>query len=241
MSSRASIVMPKPTLRSALTTSFEASIGDIVFGMEDGTVSIFGLVAGVSLTASSGRSVLVAGAAGAVAAAVSMMAGVFLDLQSERDRDRVESRQRRAAVTAEPTHEIAVLMARLGQTGLRPATLAALHDDLSSRPAGLLELERHAAVSSSSQRQQPVAHALWMFLSDLFAGLTPVLAFALLPLQQARPVSLLMTLVLLVLLGYGRARIGERAVLPTVLTTVSIAGCAALAGVAIGLWLNGAG
>jgi VIT1/CCC1 family predicted Fe2+/Mn2+ transporter len=74
------------SLRRALGTSFEASIGDIVFGMEDGTVSIFGLVAGVALTASSAKSVLVAGAAGAVAAAVSMMAGVFLDLQSERDR-----------------------------------------------------------------------------------------------------------------------------------------------------------
>ncbi len=233
--------MPQPNLRTALTTSFKASIGDIVFGMEDGTVSIFGLVAGVSLTASSGRSVLVAGAAGAVAAAVSMMAGVFLDLQSERDRDRVESRQRLAAVTADPSHEIAVLIARLDRTGLQPATLAAIHDDLSSRPAGLLELERNTTVSSSSQRQQPVAHALWMFASDLFAGLTPVLAFAVLPLEKARPVSLLMTLMLLVLLGYGRARIGERAVLPTVLTTVSIAGCAALAGVSIGLWLNGIG
>lgn len=108
------IVMPQPSLRSALISSFEASIGDIVFGMEDGTVSIFGPVAGVSLTASSGRSVPVAGAAGAVAVAVSMMAGVFLDLQPERNRDRVESRQRRAAVTADPGHEIALLMARLG-------------------------------------------------------------------------------------------------------------------------------
>lgn len=233
--------MPQPSLRRALSTSFEASIGDIVFGMEDGTVSIFGLVAGVSLTASSGRSVLVAGAAGAVAAAVSMMAGVFLDLQSERDRDRVESRRRLAAVTADPTGEIADLMGRLSRTGLQPATLEAIHDDLRQRPAGLPELERNAAVSSSSQHQQPVAQALWMFISDLFAGLTPVLAFAVLPLEQARPVSLLMTLVLLVLLGYGRARIGERAVMPTVLTTVSIAGCAAVAGVAVGLWLSRVG
>jgi VIT1/CCC1 family predicted Fe2+/Mn2+ transporter len=185
--------------------------------------------------------VLVAGAAGAVAAAVSMMAGVFLDLQSDRDRDRVESRRRLAAVTADPAGEIGALMQRLRGTGMQPATLAAIHDDLSRRPAGLPELERTIVVPSSSLRQQPVAQALWMFVSDLFAGLTPVLAFAVLPLEQARPVSLLMTLVLLVLLGYGRARIGERAVLPTVLTTVSIAGCAALAGVSIGVWLNGIG
>lgn len=230
--------MPQPSLRRVLGTSFKASIGDIVFGMEDGTVSIFGLVAGVSLTASSGRSVLVAGAAGAVAAAVSMMAGVFLDLQSEQDRDRVESRRRLAAVAADPAGEIASLMGRLRRTGLQSATLEAIQDDLRQRPAGLPELERNAAFASSAPGQPPVAQALWMFVSDLFAGLTPVLAFAVLPLEQARVVSLLMTLVLLVLLGYGRARIGERKVLPTVLTTVSIAGCAALAGVAVGLWLN---
>jgi VIT1/CCC1 family predicted Fe2+/Mn2+ transporter len=111
--------------------------------MEDGTVSIFGLVAGVSLTASSGRSVLVAGAAG----------------------------------------EIASLMGRLRRTGLQSATLEAIDADLRQRPAGLPELERNAA-------------------------------FAVLPLEQARVVSLLMTLVLLVPLGYGRARIGERKVLP---------------------------
>ncbi|WP_094554283.1 VIT1/CCC1 transporter family protein [Synechococcus sp. 1G10] len=230
--------MPRQNLISALRSSFEASIGDVVFGMEDGTVSIFGLVAGVALTASSGKSVLIAGASGAVAAAVSMMAGVFLDLQSEQDRERVDSRRRLRAVGADPSGEITALMGRLGRTGLQPATLAAIESDLQQRPATLPELERRAAVPSASSRQQPWAHALWMLVSDLFAGLTPVLAFALLPLEQARPVSLLMTLALLVLLGYGRARIGERAVLPTVLTTVSIAGCAALAGVAIGLWLN---
>ncbi|MCP9916308.1 VIT1/CCC1 transporter family protein [Cyanobium sp. ATX 6F1] len=230
--------MPRQNLLHSLRSSFEASIGDVVFGMEDGTVSIFGLVAGVALTASSGKSVLIAGASGAVAAAVSMMAGVFLDLQSEQDQERVDSRRRLKAVGADPTGEIAALMGRLGRTGLQPATLAAIESDLQQRPATLPELERRAAVPSASSRQQPWAHALWMLVSDLFAGLTPVMAFALLPLEQARPVSLLMTLVLLVLLGYGRARIGERAVLPTVLTTVSIAGCAALAGVAIGLWLN---
>ena len=36
-----------PSLASRIAASFKASFGDIVFGMEDGTVSIFGLVFGV--------------------------------------------------------------------------------------------------------------------------------------------------------------------------------------------------
>src|SRR6266536_507914 len=60
-------------------SSLHDSIGEIVFGMEDGTVSIFGLVFGVAASAPDATTVLLAGATGAAAAAVSMMAGTFLD------------------------------------------------------------------------------------------------------------------------------------------------------------------
>jgi hypothetical protein len=70
--------------------SFYDSIGDIVFGMEDGTVSIFGLVFGVASSTSSSSVVLLAGATGAIAAAVSMMAGTFLDVVSTNDQAKAQ-------------------------------------------------------------------------------------------------------------------------------------------------------
>jgi hypothetical protein len=69
---------PPATLFDRIHRSFIDSVGSIVFGMEDGTVSIFGLVFGVAFSAPDSRTVLLAGATGAVAAAVSMMAGTFL-------------------------------------------------------------------------------------------------------------------------------------------------------------------
>src|SRR3954465_4939048 len=68
-----------------LIGSLKRSAGTIVFGMEDGTVSIFGLVFGVAATTSSSKGVLIAGASGAAAAAVSMMAGAYLDVETTRD------------------------------------------------------------------------------------------------------------------------------------------------------------
>src|SRR5260221_5791210 len=65
---------------------FQSSVGSIVFGMEDGTVSIFGLVFGVAASATNSQLVLLAGATGAISAAVSMMAGTYLDVSTERDR-----------------------------------------------------------------------------------------------------------------------------------------------------------
>ena len=42
--------MNEPSLWQRLKTSLQASAGEVVFGMEDGTVSIFGLVFGVAAT-----------------------------------------------------------------------------------------------------------------------------------------------------------------------------------------------
>src|SRR5215469_1628147 len=69
-----------------LRSSFANSVGTIVFGMEDGTVSIFGLIFGVAATTDNTKTVLIAGASGAVAAAVSMMAGAYLDIETTRDK-----------------------------------------------------------------------------------------------------------------------------------------------------------
>jgi vacuolar iron transporter family protein len=48
-----------------LHRSFQNSAGTVVFGMEDGTVSIFGLIFGVAATTSNPKTVLIAGASGA--------------------------------------------------------------------------------------------------------------------------------------------------------------------------------
>src|SRR6516162_5601181 len=77
--------MTSPSTFERLRRSFADSAGTIVFGMEDGTVSIFGLVFGVAATTSDAKTVLIAGASGAIAAAVSMMAGAYLDVETTRD------------------------------------------------------------------------------------------------------------------------------------------------------------
>ena len=67
-----------------LRASLLDSIGDVTFGMEDGAVSIAGLVFGVAASTNDAQIVVLAGATGAVAGAVSMMAGTYLDVHSER-------------------------------------------------------------------------------------------------------------------------------------------------------------
>ena len=215
-----------------IATSFKASFGDIVFGMEDGTVSIFGLVFGVAATTTDSRVVLVAGMTGAIAAAVSMMAGAYLDAETARDQARAADA--RDAV-ADPTIFVSEpIRDKLIADGVTPAAIAALdavardHPGLPLAVRSAFEADTHAGEAS------PLGHALWMFVSDLFAALVPVLPFAFLPIATARYVSIACTTLVLVVLGIGRAKIGKRRLLPTMLQTLGIAAAAGIAGVIVG-------
>ena len=212
-----------------LRDSVVNAAGTIVFGMEDGTVSIFGLIFGVAATTTSTKTVLIAGASGAVAAAVSMMAGAYLDAETTQDK----SDARRLAADSSDVP----LASRLLDAGLTPqqsdALSAAVRNDRHAADGLLLALKGPA-----KERLNPVEQALWMLFADFFAAAVPILPFVFLPIDRARIVSGIMTVTLLVALGIGRALLGRRNVIRTVTETVALGVGAAIAGVAIGVLID---
>ena len=222
-----------PSLPSRIAVSFKASFGDIVFGMEDGTVSIFGLVFGVAASTNDTRTVLVAGLTGAIAAAVSMMAGAYLDAETARDQARQHADAVRTDLVADDAMR-KVLVAN-GVAVEAVDELNALGKRYPQLPRALhLAYDAGDAASEAS----PIARASWMFVADIFAALVPVVPFALLPMNEARFVSLAATAAVLVVLGIGRAKIGKRRVLSTTLQTLGIAAAAGAAGVMVGSWFG---
>jgi vacuolar iron transporter family protein len=223
------------TLAGRIRRSLTDSAGSIVFGMEDGTVSIFGLVFGVAAAAPDSHAVLLAGGTGAIAAAVSMMAGTFLDVQTANDQATAQAAEERARYEADPEKAEADARHRLVSAGFTDSEAATVSSIMSKHPDTRLKIA--AAVdlgAGEATRHNPCVQSAWMFLTDLFAAAVPVIPFALFTLATARLVSLTVTFMLLVILGIGRARIGHRRTLPTVIQTVGIATAAAAAGIAVG-------
>lgn len=220
-----------------LRKSLRDSAGTIVFGMEDGTVSIFGLIFGVAATTNNAGTVLIAGASGAVAAAVSMMAGVFLDLETTRD----ESKAKRAALTsalaADAPSICATLPGQLAAAGLTQRQSAALTGAVTHDREALdgLLLALHG---SPDAPPSPWQQALWMLIADFAAAAVPIVPFVFLPVAQGRVISAAMTIALLIGLGVGRGRIGGSAVARTIVETVAVGVAAALAGVAISVLIE---
>lgn len=214
--------------------SLKASIGDVVFGMEDGTVSIFGLVFGVAMSTNDPRTVLIAGASGAAAAAVSMMAGSYLDAESVRD-----ARRARRSGPVDPAvakRDAQAVTAALARGGMAPADVASVAAALERAPRAAMGLRSELA--DADDGATPSSHAFWMFVSDLFAGFTPVLPFAFLPMESARIVCVSLTAVLLLALGVGRGLVARRSIVRATMETFLIAVSAALAGIAMGHLLS---
>jgi vacuolar iron transporter family protein len=231
---------PQGSFFSRVKESFRDSSGEIVFGMSDGTVSIFGLVAGMVAGAQSGNVVFLAGATAAVAATVSMMAGVFLDLESEQDSARVEAREREAEICRDPECAVNKLIGDLQGAGLSAACLDAIRADCQKDPLLIAKVEDAVAGEEEAPAQKiPIyVHAIWMGIADFIAAMIPVIPFAFLPFDQAKIACLAGTAVLLFLLGLGRARLGKRPAFRTVLETMAIATAAGIAGVVFGLLLT---
>lgn len=222
---------------SRLKQSLIASAGTIVFGMEDGTVSIFGLVFGVAATTNSNAAVLVAGASGAAAAAVSMMAGAFLESETDRDEKQARQQQLEIDLNCDPAGVGRMLAERLTTIGLARPLVGALSDAVCEKPEAVKAVLL-AMQGGSAAETNPAEQALWMLVADFFSAAVPIVPFMLLPVPSARIVSGAITILLLVALGIGRGIIGKRALARTVLETVSVGIAAALAGVGIGLLFN---
>jgi len=218
-----------------LRRSLDNAAGTVVFGMEDGTVSIFGLIFGVAATTTSTKAVLIAGATGAVAAAVSMMAGAYLDVETTRDE--IEAKRSLIDSDAALSAFSDSLPNRLKAVGLTQEQSAALAGGVQHNRAALAGLLM-TLEGTPEATPNPWEQALWMLIADFLAAAVPILPFVFLPIPHARIISGIVTIALLVGLGVGRARIAKRSTLRTVAETVAIGIAAALAGVVVGVLID---
>ncbi|HLZ63137.1 MAG TPA: VIT1/CCC1 transporter family protein [Ktedonosporobacter sp.] len=159
------------SILQAVRTSFFTSFGNVVFGMEDGTVSIFGLVFGVAASAANSRVVLLAGSTGAAAAAIAMMAGTYLDSLSTRGQAQARIASAKRAILLNRPSELAEVMERLHGVGLDDKDSGAIVDVLDRHPDLLLKVKTAFELRIAGDDQQsPLVQSLWMFFSDLLAA-----------------------------------------------------------------------
>jgi VIT1/CCC1 family predicted Fe2+/Mn2+ transporter len=184
-----------------------------VLGANDGILSTASLVLGVAAANGSRSSVLIAGIAGLVSGAMSMAAGEYVSVHSQKDTEKADLALERAELRTNDAGEHRELADIYVGRGLDPALAKQVADQLMAHDALGAHARDELGITATLEAR-PIQAALASAASFTFGASMPLIVAALVP-----PASLLIAVPatsLLVLAGLGAlaAREGGAPIMP---------------------------
>ncbi|HEY3547933.1 MAG TPA: VIT1/CCC1 transporter family protein [Propionicimonas sp.] len=178
-----------------------------VLGADDGVVSTASLMLGVAAASASTQSVLVAGVAGLVAGAMSMAAGEYVSVSSQRDAERADIALEKSELASNPKGERRELEAIYRERGL-DAELARKVAEQLSGDRGLVTHLRDELGLQDSSLARPLQAASVSAASFASLALLPLAALLLAPAAWRVPAIVGSALASLAVLGGLGGRLG---------------------------------
>ncbi len=186
-----------------------------VMGANDGIVSVASIIVGVAAAEPDPRTVLIAGAAGLAAGAMSMAAGEYVSVSSQADLEAADIERERQAIADDPAGEEAELAGIFHARGLSRETAARAARELTEQDALGAHVREELGLGEA-QAAQPLLAAITSAITFSLFAAVPLVAAVLAPADAIIPVVVVVTMLALVVLGAlgavaGGARLGPAA------------------------------
>jgi VIT1/CCC1 family predicted Fe2+/Mn2+ transporter/rubrerythrin len=211
-------------------------VRDVVFGANDGLVSILALVAGVYGAITESHPILIAGIAGAVAGAISMGAGSYLSAKSEKEVTEKESDRKGIKRRGTPEEEKEKLVRFYQARGFKKRDAEAVADrvaqQVESRESYTLGEELGL---TSEESWPPTKAALFTGLSFAVVSLIPILPFVFMEVNPAVITAAIASIACLFIVGASKAIFSRKSWIRSGIEMMVIGALASLATYAIGL------
>jgi len=178
-----------------------------VLGANDGIVSTASLVLGVAAAGASRSAILTAGVAGLMAGALSMAAGEYVSVSSQRDTEEADLRLEARELRDDPEGELRELAGIYEARGLRVDLAREVAVALSGGDA-LAAHARDELGIDDDRRARPLQAAWASALSFSVGAILPLLAIGVTPHAARVWVCVAVTLIALAALGDTGARLG---------------------------------
>jgi VIT1/CCC1 family predicted Fe2+/Mn2+ transporter len=177
-------------------------------GANDGIVSIAALVVGVAAATSDIRTILIAGVAGIVAGSISMAAGEYVSVSSQRDSEKALIARERQELIDQPDEELLELAEIYQAKGLTASTARLVAKELTAHDAISAHLEAELGIDERGLTNP--WHAAFSSALAFLAGATlPMLAITLPPDGWRIPLAFGASLLALAITGWVGARLGN--------------------------------
>ena len=177
-----------------------------VLGANDGIVSTAGLVLGVVGAAADKDAIVLAGFAGLVAGAISMAAGEFVSVSSQRDSERAFLKK---AKNKHSKHSLLDEIIEIyTEKGISKKTAAQAAKELEENGTLMIELEKELGIDPDDLTN-PWSAAIASAISFVVGAAVPLAAIVLAPSEWQIPATVVAVLISLILAGVLSARAGE--------------------------------
>ena len=178
-----------------------------VLGANDGLISTAALMVGVAAAEGERSTILVAGIAGLTAGALSMAAGEYVSVSSQRDTERADLERERAELHSDPDIELAELEQIYERRGLSAELANQVAVELSRVDPLAIHARDELGIDMASLAR-PVQASVVSALSFMVGAILPIVVVALAPASSRVVLTMVVTIVGLVVLGSIGARLG---------------------------------
>jgi VIT1/CCC1 family predicted Fe2+/Mn2+ transporter/demethoxyubiquinone hydroxylase (CLK1/Coq7/Cat5 family) len=154
-------------------------VADAIYGVNDGLGAVFGIVSGVAgATNNQQHIVLISGLAGMMASSLSMGAGAYLAVKSEREVYEAEIAREKAEVEENPEEEIEEMSLFYQLQGFSPEESQCMAERLAEHPEQLVQAMAQSELGLSQHHfGKPWTSAFSAALSTAIGAFIPIIPF----------------------------------------------------------------
>lgn len=179
-----------------------------VLGANDGIVSIAALVVGVAGATNDTATIATAGMAGLIAGALSMAAGEYVSVSTQRDAERAYIAKEEKELEEDPEGELEELIQYYRGKGLKRATAKQVSLELTEKDVLAAHLEAEFGLSEHDLTN-PLNAAFASAVSFIAGGLIPIAAIIIPPSNLRIYVTFGSVVAALAVAGYISAKVSE--------------------------------
>ncbi|CAN5174689.1 VIT family protein [soil metagenome] len=191
-----------------------------VLGADDGIVSVSGLVIGVASATTHSGVILTAGLAGIIAGAISMAAGEYVSVNSQRDSEEALLEKEKYELKHFPKEELDELTGLYEAKGLSKKTARLVAEELSKGDPYKAHIDAELGIDPDNLSNAWHAAGASAF-AFLLGSIIPMLAILLPPEGLRIPITFVSVLITLAITGVISARLGRASVTRAVIRVVA--------------------
>lgn len=220
-------------------SSVASVLSEVVFGVEDGMVSTLGSITGIAIGSGNHSTVLLAGIVIVSVESISMGIGSYLSNKSEEEMNERKIKEEKEELKKFPEEEKEELYQMYLKDGWSENLAKEMSKEASKNEELFLkEMIMHELKIPKDEESISIKGGLYMFFAYIFGGLIPLFSYLILPIKTAMPISIVITLIGLFVLGMSTTKFTKQPILKSGFRVLTMGGIALIAGLIAGILLS---